>query len=76
MISVCQIYEEKTIEVGVYIDHHLYKNMEEVRLVIIFCLGASQNAKSELEAVKLVLLGMMMMKMAFAGQENANFVKY
>ena len=30
MISVCKIYEEQTIEVGVYIDRHLYKNMEEV----------------------------------------------
>ena len=26
----CKIYKEKTIEVGVYIDRHLYKNMEEV----------------------------------------------
>ena len=30
MIFLCKIYEEKTIEVGVYIDRHLYKNMEEV----------------------------------------------
>ena len=29
-ISICKIYEEKTIEVGVFIDRHLYKNMEEV----------------------------------------------
>lgn len=34
---VCQIYKEKTIEVGVYIDRHLYKNMEEVRLHQQFC---------------------------------------
>ena len=25
-----KIYDEKTIEVGVFIDRHLYKNMEEV----------------------------------------------
>ena len=30
MVFVSKIYEEKTIEVGVYIDRHLYKNMEEV----------------------------------------------
>ena len=30
MVSICKIYREKTIEVGVYIDRHLYKNMEEV----------------------------------------------
>ena len=29
-VSICKIYSEKTIEVGVYIDRHLYKNMEEV----------------------------------------------
>ena len=29
-VSICKIYREKTIEVGVYIDRHLYKNMEEV----------------------------------------------
>ena len=27
---ICKIYEEKTIEVGVFIDRHLYKLMEEV----------------------------------------------
>ena len=30
MIIFSKIYKEKTIEVGVYIDRHLYKNMEEV----------------------------------------------
>ena len=29
-ISIYKIYEENTIEVGVYIDRHLYKRMEEV----------------------------------------------
>ena len=32
--SICKIYREKTIEVGVYIDRHVYKNMEEVFNVI------------------------------------------
>ena len=31
--SFCKIYEENTIEVGVYIDRHLYKNMEEVNVI-------------------------------------------
>ena len=31
---LCKIYRDKTIEVGVYIDRHLYKNMEEVFLFI------------------------------------------
>ena len=26
-----KIYKEKTIEVGIYIDRHVYKNMEEVQ---------------------------------------------
>ena len=30
MIFVFKIYKEKTIEVGVFVDRHLYKNMEEV----------------------------------------------
>ena len=34
VVSICKIYREKTIEVGVYIDRHLYKNMEEVFHVI------------------------------------------
>ena len=34
MVSIYKIYREKTIEVGVYIDRHLYKNMEEVFYVI------------------------------------------
>ena len=29
-LFVYKIYDVKTIEVGVYIDRHLYKNMEEV----------------------------------------------
>ena len=29
-MSVFKIYEEKTIEVGVYIDRHLYQHMERV----------------------------------------------
>ena len=33
---LCKIYREKTIEVGVYIDRHLYKNMEEVFVQVIF----------------------------------------
>ena len=33
-ISICKIYEENTIEVGVFIDRHLYKNMEEVLKVL------------------------------------------
>ena len=32
---LCKIYREKTIEVGVYIDRHLYKNMEEVFVQVI-----------------------------------------
>ena len=34
VFSIGKIYGEKTIEVGVYIDRHLYKNMEEVFLSI------------------------------------------
>ena len=37
---ICKIYEEKTIEVGVFIDRHLYKLMEEVLkqlLSLLFC---------------------------------------
>ena len=33
-ISFCKIYKEKTIEVGVYIDRHLYKNMEQVKCIV------------------------------------------
>ena len=38
MIFVSKIYEEKTIEVGVYIDRHLYKNMEEVPTFLLLLL--------------------------------------
>ena len=38
MVFVSKIYEEKTIEVGVYIDRHLYKNMEEVLTFLLLLL--------------------------------------
>ena len=38
IISVFKIYEEKTIEVGIYIDRHLYKNMEEVLFMMVMML--------------------------------------
>ena len=34
-ISIYKIYEENTIEVGVYIDRHLYRVMEEVLLIFL-----------------------------------------
>ena len=36
MKPVSKIYKEKTIEVGVYIDRHLYKEMEEVVTFFVF----------------------------------------
>ena len=49
-ISFCKIYKEKTIEVGVYIDRHLYKNMEQVK-----CIVRSSFVYSLLEYIHLCL---------------------